>query len=289
MNKILLTLFLFSFLIKSFSQKNEKIIEFSFDTIGYKYPEFNIDKTTIDGTILRAIVTKSKTKKTIAEFLRITDNIYYFLQRNDSNSIILEGKAFLQKVPFQKMKINKYNKNGEVNGYSFFNFHQFTKEGIWYETLTDSTARYGKYSNNKKDSIWNYTKTITHSVGILEKAVTYKNDETISETNLNILSKSKKEIEKELIAEWTVDNLYNPNDSIIAIRKVENNIKGKILITFYKNGECNFFGRGHHKSTSQIYQWKHKNNSIDITLESKTKFIIENMNKGYLVIKIIYN
>lgn len=287
MKQVLLILFLFSFCINSFSQKNEKIIEFTFDTISFKYPDFEVNEKTIDGLILRATVINNITKKEVAEFLRITNNTYYFTQKNDSNKIITEGKVVLQKTPFKKIKINKYDTNGEVDGYAFYNYYRFTKEGIWYDKLSDRTCRYGKYSNNKKDSIWNYTKTISHSIGILEKAVTYNTDKIINETSLNILSKSTFELEKAIIGKWTVDNSYNPNDSIIAFRKAENNNLNKISLTFYKNGECKMIGKGHHKSTSQIYNWVYKNSEINITLDSKVKFKIKNMNKGYLVLYIL--
>ncbi len=156
------------------AQKIKKEIKFTFNASEENSSDSLLDKIEIEGKILKVNTINISTHKETSEFLRINDNTYYCLQKDDSNKIIAEGKAIVEKLPFYKFKIPIFDTNGNPKEDYSINFYKLSKKGIWNEKITDSTSSFGKYLNNEKDSIWSYSKSINKNVSVLEKQILYK-------------------------------------------------------------------------------------------------------------------
>lgn len=288
MKKKILHLVILCFITSNvFSQKTEKIIDFIFDTLNYNYPAYETKTIEIEDKILKAVIIDTATKLEIAEFLRIDDNNYYYI-RKKSSTIMEEGKAVLEKTSFENIKIPVLDRNGNIKGFNAFNHYKFTREGFWLIKQTDKIYTSENFLNNKKNGRWLYSSTLSKRLSIGNKEIFYKNDVVTKENNLQILSKSKKEIEAELIGYWEIEFIYNPMDTLQAFFKKEVKTGSKISLTFNEKGECKMNGRSHHRLSSQIYKWEIEDNIIKIKADEKTVFVIENMNKGYLVLSIMY-
>jgi hypothetical protein len=278
--KLSFPIFLFCFITtNSIAQKNNKIIDFIFDTAINSYPDSTFDMTEVEGEILKVnLVNRYDNPKATAEFLRIDNYTYYYIQKNENNKVISEGKAVLEKTAYKINKIPIFDYNGNGNGNLIYNHFKFIKQGKWSEQLTDSTNCFGIYIKNKKEGTWSYVKSMTEKIGVLEKAIVFKNGNPGVE----------KIVEKVLIGTWAVENrFYNPNDSIYPFRKSNKNTSAKISIVFYKNGECKITGKQQHKSSSQIYQWVFENNTINIKANQKTIYTIDYLNFDLLPLRII--
>ena len=273
------------FTLPIFAQKNETIINFTFDTATFKYPAYEISELIIVGKTVTASIIESSTKKLIADFLNLNKNRYYFTQKNNSGNTIIDGFTALESKPYKTIKTLTFNEDGEVNGYINYNYYTLKKVGIWNEKITDSTSCFGKYLNKQKDSIWTYSKSINKNISVLEKQILYKKGVVFSEKSLNLFTKSNQEVEKEILGNWTVFSDYNPNDTIVSFHKIKNKNKGRIRIQFNQNKECKIIAKTHHNYRPiKIYNWAIQNKQINIYSERKCLFTISYFNKDYFVL-----
>jgi len=273
-----------------FCQSISKEIIYSFDSIPVDKRLLNTEKTEYEGKVLKVVIYDSLTHKIMSEFLRISDNSYFFRQYNNAGITTAEGKAQLEALPFYKEKVSLYNNNGETEGFKNYYFFKFVKAGAWYEQISDSLFRSGRYTNNKKEGKWFCGKTLGENNAIAITEEFYISGNLKKSENLNILQSFPESISKVIVGKWQVSSypFLMDLDSLVLYRKVDSAHTTKFwhYLKFMTDRKCEIFIPGHHNSKKYVCSWyfndANKTVIIDIP-DIQTKFSITHLSKETLV------
>jgi hypothetical protein len=273
----------------AFCQKKGKEIHFIFDT-SYNLNAVTMNSTEFEGKILKVSISDTLSHLKIAEFVRISDSTYFYQSYNSTGKTIAEGKAALDKTPFEKIKIPVFNPTGEEISFRYWSYYKFHKSGKWYEEVNDSIDRNGGYVNNKKNGDWLYTKFIAKDKGIPFKKEVYNNDALLRTESVNLLEGTLSTISKEVKGKWEIRDASSMwfLDTIIYYFKVPLNETPnyKNHITINPDGKGAIIIGGHHASKKNDFTWRfiERDKKIIITIpDMHSKCTITFLSKEMLV------
>jgi hypothetical protein len=274
MKTFLLIIFLLSFTALQ-AQKKSTSIEFSFDSLCFDKMKTQCDNIEFEDKILKANIIDTTTKKTIAEFLRISDNSYYFRRFDKNGKTETEGKCNLSSKPIKSYKIPHFDNNGKFIKQIIISVFNFDKVGKWYEKVNDTIDRHGNYNRNQKIGKWTYLKKVSEFDAIEIKDEEYIHGRVKSEKASNLLETKKPKVFQTLFGQWKL--LNDPTtifpDSLINYLKINskdlNNYR--YSIKFETENTCIVsFGGSIHKSMEKYNcKWALVENYIIIEIPEK--------------------
>jgi hypothetical protein len=274
MKIFLLIIFLNSF-INLQAQNNSISIEFSFDSLYFDKANTQCDNIEFEDKILKANIIDTSNKKVIAEFLRITDNSYYFRKFDKNGKTETEGKCNLCIKPIKSYKIPHFNKNGKFIKQITINVFNFDKVGKWFEKVNDTIDRHGIYKRNDKIGKWTYLKKVSEFDAIEIKHEEYILGRVKSVKASNVLEIKNSNIFLTLFGQWKL--LNDPTkvlpDSLINYLKINskdlNNYR--YSIKFETENTCVVsFGGGIHKGMEKYNcKWTLVENYILVEIPEK--------------------
>jgi hypothetical protein len=252
------------------AQNNSISIEFSFDSLYFNKESTKCDKIEFEDKILKANIIDTTNERVIAEFLRITDNTYYFRKFYKNGKSETEGKCILSTKPIKSYEIPNFDNNGKLIKQITISVFTFDKVGKWFEKVNDTIERHGIYNRNIKIGKWTYLKKISEFDAIEIKDEEYVFGKLKNIINSNTLESKDLKIEKILLGMWKLDT--DPTkilpESLVNYSRVDakdlNNYKNNI--TFKRENNCTFsFGGGVERQTKKYNcKWTSLNNIITI-------------------------